>query len=225
MPHQHPHQRLGLRTSLKSDATNIFRPFLNLLEEHDLDFHSTFRKLSTFRPGHIQDDGEKLDDFISYVLESTPRPEKLDRAKASTDFKAWLTKYSNRILKEREEWDSVSQEMESTPRLEKLDRVRGSTDFGAWLTKYSNRILKERGERGSVSQEDVDGLRQKEMNGVNPRFVLRQWVLEEVIAKVEKDAVSGRRILAKVLKVRFRGHLVYRSNDLTVLRLDGDESI
>jgi uncharacterized protein YdiU (UPF0061 family) len=42
------------------------------------------------------------------------------------------------------------------------------------------------------------------MNGVNPRFVLRQWVLEEVIAKVEEDAVSGRRILAKVLKVRLR---------------------
>jgi uncharacterized protein YdiU (UPF0061 family) len=131
----------------------------------DLDFHSTFRKLSAFRPGYIQDNGEKLDDFISHLLESTPRPEKLDRAKASTDFKAWLTKYSDRILKEREEW-------------------------------------------GSTSQEEVDALRQKEMNGVNPRFVLRQWVLEEVIAKVEKDSVSGKRILAKVLKVRFRDHLV-----------------
>ena len=156
---------MGLRKGLKSDGTNIFKRFLDLLEEHGLDFHSTFRKLSTFRPGHIQDNGDRLDGFISHLLESTPRPEKLDRVRASADFKAWLTKYSDRILEEREEW-------------------------------------------GSISQEEVDTLRQKEMNGANPRFVLRQWVLEEVIAKVEKDAVSGRRILAKVLEVRSRNRFV-----------------
>jgi len=133
------------------------------MEEHDLDFHSTFRKLSAFRPGYIQDNDEKLDVFISHLLESTPR--KLDKARASSDFKVWLTKYSNRISEEREEW-------------------------------------------GSTSQQEVDALREKEMNGANPRFVLRQWVLEEVIAKVEKDAVSGRRILAKVLKVHFLNHLL-----------------
>lgn len=156
---------MGLRRSLKSDGTNIFKRFLDLLEEHGLDFHSTFRKLSVFRPDHIRDKGDKLDVFISHLLESTPRPEKLDRVRATADFETWLTKYSDRILEEREEW-------------------------------------------GSISQEEVDALRQKEMNGVNPRFVLRQWVLEEVIAKVEKDAVNGRRILAKILEVRSRNHLV-----------------
>ena len=130
------------------------------MEEHSLDFHSTFRKLSAFRPGYTQGDGEKLDAFISRLLESTPRPEKLNRERASTDFKAWLMKYSSRISNERDEW-------------------------------------------GSGSQEEADGVRGKEMDGVNPRFVLRQWVLEEVIAKVEEDAVNGRRILAKVLEVRF----------------------
>ena len=42
---------------------------------------------------------------------------------------------------------------------------------------------------------------------VDPRFVLRVRVLKEVIAKVEKDVVSGR-TLAKVLEVRFREPLV-----------------
>jgi len=135
------------------------------MEEHSLDFHSTFRKLSAFRPSNIQDDGEKLDALISRLLESTPRPEKLDKAKVSADFKVWLVKYSNRISEERDEW-------------------------------------------GPRSQEEIDTVREKEMDGVNPRFVLRQWVLEEVIAKAEKDAVSGRRILAKVLEVRSRNHLV-----------------
>ena len=46
------------------------------------------------------------------------------------------------------------------------------------------------------------------MDGVNPRVMPRQWVLEEVVAKVEKDATSRRRILAEVLRVRFHGHSV-----------------
>lgn len=155
-----PHQRLGLRRSVKSDATDIFKRFLDLLEEHSLDFHSMFRKLSAFRPDHIQGNDEKLTAFISHLLASTPQPEKLDKGKASAGLEEWLTKYSKRITEERKEW-------------------------------------------GSGSQEEVDTLRRKEMDGVNPRFVLRQWVLEEVIAKVERDAVSGRRVLGKVLEVSF----------------------
>ena len=135
------------------------------MEEHSLDFHSTFRGLSVFRPDYLQGNDEKLNTFVSHLLASTPRPEKLDQVKASTDLKAWLAKYSHRILEEREEWDGNS-------------------------------------------QEEIDALREKQMKEVNPRFVLRQWVLEEVIAKVEKDAVSGSRVMAKVLKVRSRNHLV-----------------
>ena len=39
------------------------------------------------------------------------------------------------------------------------------------------------------------------MRLVNPRFVLRQWLLEEVIRRVERDSTSGKRVLAKVLHV------------------------
>lgn len=134
------------------------------MEAHSLDFHSTFGGLSAFRPHYVQREDEKLNAFISHLLSSTPRPEKLDQEKASSNFKAWLMKYSDRVLEEREEWDGSS-------------------------------------------QEEIDELREKQMKGANPRFVLRQWVLEEVIAHVEKDVVSGSRVLAKVLKVRFSGHL------------------
>ena len=60
------------------------------------------------------------------------------------------------------------------------------------MVKYPNCILEER-----TPKEDR----------VDPRFVLRVQVLKEVIAKVEKDVVSGR-TLAKDLKVRFREPLV-----------------
>jgi len=50
--------------------------------------------------------------------------------------------------------------------------------------------------------EDWEGRREEEMRGANPRFVLRQWVLEEVIKRVDEDWESGKGILAKVLEVR-----------------------
>lgn len=50
-----------------------------------------------------------------------------------------------------------------------------------------------------------EAAREKAARDANPRFVLRQWVLEEVIRKVEEDAVSGRRVLRKVLQVSEAG--------------------
>jgi len=47
----------------------------------------------------------------------------------------------------------------------------------------------------------MDAERAKAAKAVNPRFVLRQWLLEEVIAKVERDVDSGKRVLAKVLQM------------------------
>ncbi|KAL7279034.1 hypothetical protein ACG7TL_006867 [Trametes sanguinea] len=81
---------------------------------------------------------------------------------------------------------------------ERLDRERARRDWRIWLEKYAERIESERGlweETGA----DVDAQRAEAARKANPRFVLRQWVLEEVIKKAETDAESGKRILRKVL--------------------------
>ena len=39
------------------------------------------------------------------------------------------------------------------------------------------------------------------MLNANPRFILRQWVLEEVIKRIGEDVPSGRRVLAKLLQM------------------------
>ncbi|KAH9838403.1 uncharacterized protein C8Q71DRAFT_528109 [Rhodofomes roseus] len=80
-----------------------------------------------------------------------------------------------------------------------LDMAKAVDDWRAWLRKYGARIESERGEWGEVG--DVDAERMREMRGANPRFVLRQWVLEEVIKHVERDVDSGKRLLAKVLQM------------------------
>jgi uncharacterized protein YdiU (UPF0061 family) len=79
-------------------------------------------------------------------------------------------------------------------------------DWTQWLSKFATRIEEEKAQWASSAEttegsEEWHTRRTKEILGANPRFILRQWILEEVIAKVEADPVSGRMILAKVLEV------------------------
>ena len=82
---------------------------------------------------------------------------------------------------------------------ERLNHGVATSEWLGWLERYAARIEDERAEwTGST---DVDSARATEMRGANPRFVLRQWVLEDVIKRVERDSDSGKRVLAKVMHV------------------------
>ena len=156
-------QRLALRRTLLTDESEHFKPLLDLMETHKLDFHTIFRTLCSFRPSMLPADTTKeanarpspIEAFVTKLLAATPDPQRLDHRQAASDWLAWLDKYAKRIGSEREEWGS-----------------------------------------------DMDEDREKAARAANPRFVLRQWVLEEVIKKVEQDAGSGKRVLAKVMHVR-----------------------
>ncbi|KAF7985567.1 hypothetical protein HWV62_3837 [Athelia sp. TMB] len=79
-----------------------------------------------------------------------------------------------------------------TPDALTMDRQQALTDLKAWLEAYAVRLQAE----GEVEAE-LDARRK----AVNPRFVLRQWVLEEVISVLEKDEERGKRVLGKVLRM------------------------
>ncbi|TRM58619.1 hypothetical protein BD626DRAFT_550636 [Schizophyllum amplum] len=81
-----------------------------------------------------------------------------------------------------------------TPEPERLDRTSAQRDWAAWLAKYAARV---RGEGTEWAGAD----RAAAMRSANPRFVLRQWVLEELIQRVEADEVNGRRALAKAMQM------------------------
>ena len=79
-----------------------------------------------------------------------------------------------------------------------------SNPWTGWFGKYASRINEEKDRWAeSATSSELSWLekRKASMLESNPRFILRQWLLEEVIAKVEKDTASGRRVLAKVLEV------------------------
>jgi uncharacterized protein YdiU (UPF0061 family) len=145
------------------------------MAEHGMDFHGTFRTLARFRPGWMKEEA------------------KTASVAAEDNADAPLAAFLARLLAQ-------------APDQERLDRACASKELIAWLEVYAQRVEGEAEEwttdDSAKDQVDVDEQRERAALAANPRFVLRQWVLEEVISRVEADAVGGRRVLAKVLHVR-----------------------
>lgn len=84
-------------------------------------------------------------------------------------------------------------------------------DFRAWLRIYAQRTLEDKEawaaktESASKSGQSAgwETTRSAAMRKVNPRFVLRQWVLEELIGKLEHGPldVSPQEALGRIMDV------------------------
>ncbi|KAI0806282.1 hypothetical protein BC629DRAFT_1580720 [Irpex lacteus] len=94
---------------------------------------------------------------------------------------------------------STVEKMQTPPKSQMLDPFKAKADWKKWLEMYAERVESEKDLW--TGDEGMDLQRERAIRGANPRFVLRQWVLEEVIKKVEKDSTSGRRVLRKVLQM------------------------
>ncbi|KAI0322545.1 UPF0061-domain-containing protein [Amylostereum chailletii] len=158
---EHMRMRLGLRRAEDDDDAKLFGPLLDLLAAQNLDFHGTFRHLTSFKPALLgPDSAADLETFIARILEYSSQPDWLQRDTATKDWLSWLEKLSARIESEKGEWENEA-----------------------------------------ANGEGWEETRVRAARGANPRFVLRQWVLEEVIARVEKDHIVGRRLLNKVMQM------------------------
>nr|XP_019007539.1 uncharacterized protein I206_07801 [Kwoniella pini CBS 10737]OCF46320.1 hypothetical protein I206_07801 [Kwoniella pini CBS 10737] len=141
-------KRFGLKTYKDSDDRDIFIDYLKLLQTHKIDFHTSFRLLSSFKSTQI-DDSNYLDSFISNFLEETT-----------------ISKCDDNLLNRSEE------------------------EFKNWFKIYAKRSceLEEKSKYNDLENENEnwEKLKEKEMKLINPRFILRQWILEETIEKMEK---------------------------------------
>jgi len=95
----------------------------------------------------------------------------------------------------------VARLLTATPDANTVRRDEAIRQWKDWLRKYAERINTEILEGLWGDTEKAKEERKESMRLVNPRFVLRQWLLEEVIRRVERDSTSGKRVLAKVLHV------------------------
>ncbi|KAF9048545.1 hypothetical protein BJ165DRAFT_1460470 [Panaeolus papilionaceus] len=169
-------KRLGLRKQEKTDETRIFAPLLDILEGQKLDFHSTLRTLCSFKP--------------SMLIKVEPTESTLNLSQGNETSMPALSD---------ELYTFISKLLSATPEPENLDHGAATGTWLPWLEAYASRINDDRSEWSEVPDDKIDDARKAEMLGVNPRFVLRQWVLEDVIRRVERDHEGGKRVLAKVM--------------------------
>lgn len=210
-----PRQRLGLKKQDSQDVQNVIQPLLDVMQAHGLDFHGTFRALCTFRPEHLDEDDESDSKRKSQAYNSTLKDiEALDQGAGMTcpmPSGDALAGAPNQIVSPLQE-STLAVPAQNitypTPLVALLARLtppdlispasreRACRDILAWLEKYAVRIVEDQETAGWSLDE-----REENMKSVNPRFVLRQWVLEEVIATVDKDNLAGRAALMKTLEV------------------------
>lgn len=116
-----------------------------------------------------------------------------------------LTRFRPRLLQPdaKGDLDTLLDELIVTTQCTRPEQLEISRDeWKRWLATFSNRINEDTTEWTELEgTEDWFDCRQRITEKSNPRFILRQWLLEEIISKVEADFVSGRRVLAKVLEV------------------------
>ncbi|KAG8913059.1 hypothetical protein FRC01_004760, partial [Tulasnella sp. 417] len=176
-------QRLGLRTSQIKDHTEIIQPLLALMQKHSMDFHATFRHLTTFRPSWMSprtsdmplgnDAADPLDGFLQALLPSDST-QSINLPVATKEWLDYLQTYAARInlTEEQAAWKELAGETNA-------DGTPSGLNQGWEATREAN------------------------AKQYNPRFVLRQWVLEDLISTLQTEAKDvGNRDLEKTTKGR-----------------------
>ncbi|KAI1269340.1 hypothetical protein F5Y18DRAFT_369536 [Xylariaceae sp. FL1019] len=72
----------------------------------------------------------------------------------------------------------------------------GRKRVGAWLDRWRQRIIEDWGD-GETLSEEAETQRQEAMKKVNPNFIPRSWILDELIKRVEKG--KERDVLGRVM--------------------------
>ncbi|KAG9004585.1 hypothetical protein FRB94_002261 [Tulasnella sp. JGI-2019a] len=176
-------QRLGLMTEQATDHAELIKPVLDLMQKHKMDFHSTFRHLTTFRASWILDPQGADSDGPLHTFLKVLLPSDEAATNGTKDWLDYLGHFAARINSEEEqnEWKKLA--------------------------------------ASSESSDGWESVRETYIKRHNPRFVLRQWNLEEVIASLVADAEAiskgetrvgggspskGRQVLNKVLEMATR---------------------
>ena len=154
-------------------------------------FLSEYRRLMTARLGLKQ---QKESDFQELYSELLDTLEALE-----LDFNHTFRRLSNLTV---EEMDTDGKRKDVAGHFfhhEGLSVLAGSEDdararIANWLEKYRTRVLEDWGDSSDASEA-----RSKAMKAVNPKFIPRSWILDELIERVEKK--GEREILDRVMNM------------------------
>jgi uncharacterized protein YdiU (UPF0061 family) len=101
------------------------------------------------------------------------------------------------------------------------DETEGRRELADWLAKWRERIIQDWGEG-----EEADAARAKAMKHVNPNFIPRGWILDEVIRRVQDQGDSD--VLSRIMHMAlhpFEDSWAERSFDGVYYQGDKDEEL
>jgi uncharacterized protein YdiU (UPF0061 family) len=159
-------------------------------ETYKSTFLTEYKRLMTLRLGLKS---QKASDFTSLISEALDTMEALE-----LDFHHFFRRLSS---VHPSEIDTPEKRLELAPRFFHAEGVTGlgnSTEsakerIAKWLSLWHERVREDWGEG-----EEADMEREKAMKGVNPKFVSRGWVLDEIIERVTN---GEREVLGRVMRM------------------------
>ncbi|KNC97810.1 uncharacterized protein SPPG_06805 [Spizellomyces punctatus DAOM BR117] len=205
-------KKLGFQSTQPTDLNALILPLLQLLSDAQADYTIFFRALCNFRcsdagfasctawdPSHPINTKKATTDCLIHLLTSTERLHRLANqglqsgtpAASVSDLDASMTGAfgtTDRKTEGQRKSTSAKQHMDEDepPTLEEI-----ATRWKDWATNYRSRLLSDApkatpmtGKPLSADLEDIH--RMNRMKKANPRYVLRGWIAEEVIDKVQK---------------------------------------
>lgn len=161
-------------------------------EEYKATFLAEYKRLMTARLGLLRFKDTDFDELFSEGLDTMETLE--------LDFSHFFRRLSNLKLADiatpeaRKDKASVFFHSEGPPKTVGESEARELV--AKWLEKWRARIVEDWGEGDSVS-ETKDEERIKAMKRVNPNFVPRGWILDEVIRRVERE--GEREVLDRIM--------------------------
>ncbi|KAI9697735.1 MAG: hypothetical protein M1820_007722 [Bogoriella megaspora] len=175
----------------KSWADELVERAENLIqqagEEYKAVFMGEYKRLMTLRLGLKECKEGDFDELYSELLDTMEALE--------LDFNHWFRRLSNMNTKDleteeqRKELASVFWHKEGLTGIEK-DEDKARERIAKWLERWRTRVLEDWGE----GQDDE---RTRAMKSVNPKFVPRSWILDELINRVEQK--GEREILHRIM--------------------------
>ncbi|KAK7417137.1 hypothetical protein QQX98_004740 [Neonectria punicea] len=174
----------GVKEGLESEvAGRAEKLILQAGEEYKATFLAEYKRLMTARLGLRK---FKDSDFEVLFSEALDTLESLE-----LDFHHFFRRLSSIKLGElateeaREEKASVFFHTEGPPKM--IDENNARKSLAKWLTSWRERVIEDWQDSEGVVSEARENERIQAMKQVNPNFVPRGWILDEVIRRVEKE--------------------------------------
>ncbi len=164
-------------------------------EEYRHIFLSEYKRLMTARLGLRQQKESDFDVLFSEALDTLEAFE--------LDFSHFFRRLSSVKLDQVATEDARRQTAKIFFHNEGLPKTTTESDavarVSSWLSKWHDRVVEDWSPDGTGVTEGAEAERIQAMKQINPNFVPRGWILDEIIRRVEKE--GDRKVLDRVMQM------------------------